>query len=233
MGLLRDDSPRLCHPRDILEKHEAAAVALAARSRHGADHRARLKRAMELTPILGELGYNESHFLQTACCQVSRRRRAFLRRKPEGARVVVIASPFWVKDGPGYGKLNRRLDDRRPAPKLTTTRSINARFYRAPAEARNSSRTAVMKRPPKNLFPGHPSARTLCLEPAASSARRFMSAKRSLAAISWSLGGWERAHGYAANEHLLEKIRRPGSWCARASGTTAISGASPMPSIWR
>ncbi len=47
-----------------------------------------LERAIELTPILGELGYNEKPFVQRPAAG-DRRRRAVHRREPEGAGPLV------------------------------------------------------------------------------------------------------------------------------------------------
>jgi glycine/D-amino acid oxidase-like deaminating enzyme len=59
-GATTRPNPRLCHPRDILEKERSPPVALAARPRHGAGHRAAgTRHGTDAHP--GELGYNESH----------------------------------------------------------------------------------------------------------------------------------------------------------------------------
>lgn len=59
-GYYEENNPRLCHPRDLLEKHEAR-LSPSQRDLDMEQILAPLERAMELTPILGELGYNESH----------------------------------------------------------------------------------------------------------------------------------------------------------------------------
>ncbi len=59
-GYYETDNPRLCHPRDILEKHEAR-LSPSQRDLDMEQIIEPLERAMELTPILGELGYNEGH----------------------------------------------------------------------------------------------------------------------------------------------------------------------------
>ncbi|TIU16562.1 MAG: FAD-binding oxidoreductase, partial [Mesorhizobium sp.] len=59
-GYYEETNPRLCHPRDLLEKDQAR-LSPSQRDLDMEQILAPLERAMELTPILGELGYNESH----------------------------------------------------------------------------------------------------------------------------------------------------------------------------
>jgi glycine/D-amino acid oxidase-like deaminating enzyme len=59
-GYYETTNPRMCHPRDILEKHEAR-LSPSQRDLEMEQIIEPLERAMELTPILGELGYNEGH----------------------------------------------------------------------------------------------------------------------------------------------------------------------------
>src|SRR6202008_249569 len=59
-GYYEETNPRLCHPRDILEK-EQARLSPSQRDLDMEQILKPLERAIELTPILGELGYNEGH----------------------------------------------------------------------------------------------------------------------------------------------------------------------------
>src|SRR3546814_13333053 len=59
-GYYEEKDPRLVHPRDLLEKEEAR-LSPSQRDREMEQILEPLERAMELTPILGELGYNEKH----------------------------------------------------------------------------------------------------------------------------------------------------------------------------
>ena len=58
-GYYETDNPRLCHPDDILEKEEAR-LSPSQRDLEMDQIMEPLERAMELTPILGEIGYNEA-----------------------------------------------------------------------------------------------------------------------------------------------------------------------------
>ena len=59
-GYYEEKNPRLCHPRDLLEKHEAR-LSPSQRDLEMEQILEPLERAIELTPILGEIGYNEGH----------------------------------------------------------------------------------------------------------------------------------------------------------------------------
>ena len=59
-GYYEETNPRLVHPRDILEK-EQARLSPSQRDLDMEQVIEPLERAMELTPILGELGFNEGH----------------------------------------------------------------------------------------------------------------------------------------------------------------------------
>ncbi len=57
-GYYEEKNPRLCHPRDILEKHQAR-LSPSQRDLDMEQIIEPLERAIELTPILAELGYDE------------------------------------------------------------------------------------------------------------------------------------------------------------------------------
>src|SRR4029077_15987768 len=59
-GYYEENNPRLCHPRDLLEKDQAR-LSPSQRDLDMEQILAPLARARELTPILGERGYNETH----------------------------------------------------------------------------------------------------------------------------------------------------------------------------
>ncbi|EBW2353185.1 FAD-binding oxidoreductase, partial [Salmonella enterica subsp. enterica serovar Enteritidis] len=59
-GYYEEKNPRLMHPRDLLSKEESR-LSPSQRDLDMEQIIEPLERAMELTPILGELGYNESH----------------------------------------------------------------------------------------------------------------------------------------------------------------------------
>ncbi len=101
-GYYETDNPRLCHPRDLLEKHEAR-LSPSQRDLEMEQILAPLERAMELTPILGELGYNEGHSFN-GLLQVSAGGGASC-GESQKVRGLWYCVAIWVKDGPGYGKL--------------------------------------------------------------------------------------------------------------------------------
>jgi len=59
-GYYETANPRMCHPRELLEKHEAR-LSPSQRDLEMEQILAPLERGMELTPILGKLGYDEGH----------------------------------------------------------------------------------------------------------------------------------------------------------------------------
>ena len=112
-GYYETTNPRLCHPRDILEKHEAR-LSPSQRDLEMEQIIEPLERAMELTPILGELGYNEGHSFN-GLLQVSAAGGPSC-GESQKVRGLWYCVAIWVKDGPGYGKLiadfpNLRLRD--------------------------------------------------------------------------------------------------------------------------
>lgn len=109
-GYYEATNPRMCHPRDLLEKHEAR-LSPSQRDLEMEQIIEPLERAMELTPILGELGYNEGHSFN-GLLQVSVAAWRILRRKPEGARSVVLRRHLG-QGRPRLWQADRRLDDRR------------------------------------------------------------------------------------------------------------------------
>lgn len=197
-GYYEAENPRLCHPREILEKHEAR-LSPSQRDLDMEQILEPLERAMELTPILGELGYNEGHSFN-GLLQVSAAGGPSC-GESQKVRGLWYCIAIWVKDGPGYGKLiadwmtdgrteidHNSIDYARFYPHQLTEEFIAGRSYEAAQ---------------KIYFPAiHPR------EPYASGrgAKRspFHEREKELGGYFMELGGWERAHGYKANEHLLE-----------------------------
>ena len=198
-GYYETENPRLVHPRDLLEKHEAR-LSPSQRDLDMEQILEPLERAIELTPILGEIGYNESHsfngLLQTsaaggASCGESQK-----------VRGLWYCVGIWVKDGPGYGKLIADwMTDGRTA--VDHNGIDYARFYphqleedfiegRGGEAARKIYYPAIHPREP------YATGRDIKRSP-------FYEREVELGGYFMELGGWERAHGYAANEYLLEK----------------------------
>lgn len=201
-GYYEETNPRLCHPRDLLEKHEAR-LSPSQRDLDMEQILEPLERAIELTPILGELGYNESHSFN-----------GFLQVTTDGGpsvgesqkvRGLWYAVAIWVKDGPGMGKLvadwmtdgrtsidHHAIDYSRFDPHQMTEQFI---WDRCTETAMKVYNPAVHPREPFSK------GRNIRRSP-------FYEREVELGGYFMELGGWERAHGYAANEHLLGKIRR-------------------------
>ena len=198
-GYYEEHNPRLVHPRDLLEK-EQARLSPSQRDLEMEQVIEPLERAMELTPILGELGYNEGHsfngLLQTTTDGGPSMGES------QKVRGLWYCVGIWVKDGPGMGKLiadwmtdgrtaidHNRIDYARFNPFALTESFIEERCTET---ARKIYNPPVHPREP---FSG---GRGIRRSP-------FWEREKELGGYFMELGGWERAHGYAANEHLLEK----------------------------
>ena len=198
-GYYEEHNPRLVHPRDLLEK-EQARLSPSQRDLEMEQVIEPLERAMELTPILGELGFNESHsfngLLQTTTDGGPSMGES------QKVRGLWYAVGIWVKDGPGMGKLiadwmtdgrtaidHNRIDYARFNPFQLDEKFIEERCIETACKIYN---------PP--VHPREPFAggRGIRRSP-------FWEREKELGGYFMELGGWERAHGYAANEHLLEK----------------------------
>ncbi|SDQ75395.1 FAD-dependent oxidoreductase [Pseudovibrio sp. Tun.PSC04-5.I4] len=198
-GYYFEENPRLVHPRDILEK-EQARLSPSQRDLELEDVMEPLERAMELTPILAELGYNEGHsfngLLQTSTDGNPSMGES---RKLRG---LWYAVGIWIKDGPGMGKLiadwmthgrtdidHNSIDYSRFNEFQLDEEFIHDRCWETAKKIYN---------PP--IHPREPfvNARGIRRSP-------FYEREVELGGYFMELGGWERAHGYSANEHLLEK----------------------------
>ncbi|MBB5220256.1 glycine cleavage system aminomethyltransferase T/glycine/D-amino acid oxidase-like deaminating enzyme [Amaricoccus macauensis] len=197
-GYYEETTPRLVHPRDLLEK-EQARLSPSQRDLDMEQVIEPLERAMELTPILGELGYNEGHsfngLLQTTTDGGPSMGES------QKVRGLWYAVGIWVKDGPGMGKLIADwMTDGRTA--IDHARIDYARFNpfaltEAFIEERCTETARKIYNPP--VHPREPFAggRGIRRSP-------FWEREKELGGHFMELGGWERAHGYAANEPLLE-----------------------------
>ncbi len=198
-GYYYEENPRLVHPREILEKHQAR-LSPSQRDLELEDVIEPLERAMELTPILTELGFNESHsfngLLQTS---IDGGPAIGESRKLRGLWYSV---GIWIKDGPGMGKLladwmthdrthidHHAIDYSRFNDFQLGEKYIYDRCWETAKKIYN---------PPVHPREPFANARGIRRSP-------FYEREVELGGYFMELGGWERAHGYAANEHLLEK----------------------------
>ncbi len=199
-GYYEETNPRLCHPRDILEKHESR-LSPSQRDLPIEQIMEPLERAMELTPILGELGYNEGHSFN-GLLQVTTDGGPSI-GESQKVRGLWYAVAIWVKDGPGMGKLiadwmtdgrteidHNRIDYSRFYPHQMSEQYIHDRCTETAMKIYNP---AVHPREPFSK------GRNINHSP-------FYEREKELGAYFMELAGWERAHGYASNEHLLEKF---------------------------
>lgn len=198
-GYYYESDPRLCHPRDILEK-EYARLSPSQRDLELEDVLSPLERAIELTPILGELGYNESHSFNGLLQTTTDGGPSI--GESQKVRGLWYAVAIWVKDAPGMAKLvvdwitdgrtgidHASIDYSRFNPFALEEKYIEERCIETASKIYN---------PP--VHPREPFAggRGIRRSP-------FYEREKELGGYFMELGGWERAHGYAANEHLLEK----------------------------
>ena len=198
-GYYEEKEPRLLHPKDLLEPGEShwSPSQRDLPLEHVMDA---LERAIELTPILGELGYDERHSFN-GLLQVTTDGGPSVGESPN-TRGLWYAEAVWVKDGPGIGKLLadmmtdgntdvdiNSIDVARFYPIQKTPTYIHDRCYESAFKIYNP---AVHDREP------YSKGRSLRRSP-------FWSRENELGGYFMELSGWERAHGYAANEHLLEK----------------------------
>jgi glycine cleavage system aminomethyltransferase T/glycine/D-amino acid oxidase-like deaminating enzyme len=197
-GYYEETEPRLCHPRDILEKTEAR-LSPSQRDLEIDQVMAPLERAMELTPILAELGYDEKRSFN-GLLQVTTDGGPSI-GESQKVRGLWYAVAIWIKDGPGLAKLlvdwmtdgrteidHHGIDYARFYPFQTNEDFIHARCTEAAMKIYNP---AVHPREP---FAGGRGVRR----------SPFYEREKDLGGYFMELGGWERAHGYASNEHLLE-----------------------------
>ena len=101
-GYYEEKNPRMCHPRDLLEK-EQARLSPSQRDLEMEQIMEPLERAMELTPILAELGYDEKRSFN-GLLQVTADGGPSI-GESANVRGLWYGVSVWVKDGPGTGKV--------------------------------------------------------------------------------------------------------------------------------
>jgi glycine cleavage system aminomethyltransferase T/glycine/D-amino acid oxidase-like deaminating enzyme len=198
-GYYEEKDPRLVHPRDLLEKGESH-WSPSQRDLELEQIMEPLERAIELTPILGELGWDDKQSFN-GLLQVTADGGPSIGESPQ-TRGLWYAESVWVKDAPGIGKVLadmmtdgitevdiHGIDVARYYPIQKTPSYIHDRCYETAFKIYNP---AVHNREP------YSKGRNLRRSP-------FWSREQELGGYFMELAGWERAHGYASNEHLLEK----------------------------
>ncbi len=198
-GYYEESDPRMCHPRDLLDKSEVR-MSPSMRDLELEQVMDPLARAMELTPILADLGYDEKRSFN-GLLQVTADGGPSI-GESQKVRGMWYAVSVWVKDGPGTGKLiadwmtdgrthidHHAIDYSRYYPFQTDEHYIHDRCYESAFKIYNP---AVHPREP------YGGGRGVRKSP-------FFEREKELGGYFMELGGWERAHGYASNEHLLDK----------------------------
>ena len=196
-GYYEEKEPRLVHPRDLLEK-EQARLSPSQRALEMEQVIEPLERAMELTPILGELGYNEKHSFN-GLLQVTADGGPSIGESPD-VRGLWYGVSVWIKDGPGTGKLiadwmtdgrtdidHHAIDYARYYPIQKSEKFIADRCYETAFKIYN---------PPVHNREPYSKGRNLRCSP-------FYLREKELGGYFMDIAGWERAHGYAANEATL------------------------------
>ncbi|WP_027856320.1 GcvT family protein [Marinobacterium jannaschii] len=198
-GYYEENAPRMCHPRDILEKEEAR-LSPSQRDLELEEVIDPLERAIELTPILGELGYDEKYSFN-GLLQVTTDGGPSI-GESSNVRGLWYAEAVWVKDGPGVGKIvadwmtdgvtefdHSSIDVSRFYPFQLDEQFIHDRCYESAFKIYN---------PPVHNREPFSKGRDLHRSP-------FWEREKELGGYFMEAAGWERAHGYASNEHLLEE----------------------------
>ena len=198
-GYYEEEDPRMVHPRDLLSKEEAR-LSPSQRDLDLEQIMQPLERAMEMTPILGELGFDERRSFN-GLLQVTADGGPSIGESPD-VRGLWYCVSVWVKDGPGTGKVladwmtdgrteldNHGLDVARYYPFQKTESYIEGRCYETAFKIYN---------PPVHNREPYTAARGIRRSP-------FWEREEALGGYFMEAAGWERAHGYASNEHLLEK----------------------------
>ncbi len=197
-GYYEEKEPRLCHPRDLLEKEEAR-LSPSQRDLELEQIIEPLERAIELTPILGELGYDEKYSFN-GLLQVTADGGPSI-GESQKVKGLWYCESVWVKDGPGTGKIladwmtdgrthldHYGIDVSRFYPFQQDEQYIHDRCYESAFKIYN---------PPVHLREPYTKGRDIRRSP-------FWEREKELGGYFMEAAGWERAHGYASNEHLLE-----------------------------
>ncbi len=213
-GYYEQTAPRLVHARDILEPGQARMSP----SMHDLepDHiTAGYDRAVEIMPILGELGWDEKKSFN-GLMSITPDGGSLLGESPD-TRGLWYCEAVWVKDGPGMGKV---LADwiTKGKPELDPFGIDIARFYpvqKTPNYVYERCFEVAQKEYDPPVHPREPysGGRNLRRSP-------FWPREQELGGYFMEAAGWERAHGYKANEHLIERYRdripeRTNEWDAR------------------
>jgi glycine cleavage system aminomethyltransferase T/glycine/D-amino acid oxidase-like deaminating enzyme len=213
-GYYEQDEPRLVQPRDIAEPGEAR-LSPSMREMEIEQVMRGYERATELVPLLGELGWDAKRSFN-GLMSITADGSPLVGESPELAGLW-FAEAVWVKDAPGIGKV--LADWMTHGRSDWDCSSIDiARFYavqKTPAYVHGRCFETAKKVYNPAVHPREPylTGRDLRRGP-------FWPREKELGGYFMEAAGWERAHGYRANERLLETYgervpQRRNEWDAR------------------
>ena len=198
-GYYEEKDPRMCHPRDLQSKEEAR-LSPSQRDLEMEQIMEPLERAMELTPILAELGFDERRSFN-GLLQVTSDGGPSI-GESQKVRGLWYAVSVWVKDGPGTGKIlaDWMTDGRTELDHASIDFSRYYQFQQEEdyIEQRCYETAFKIYNPAVHSREPYTASRHMRRSP-------FYEREVALGGHFMEAAGWERAHGYAANEHLLEK----------------------------
>jgi len=201
-GYYQTEKPTLVHPNDITEP-ENARISPSMRDLELEQVMHAYQRAIEMTPIIGELGWEDRHSFN-GLLSVTVDGGSLVGEAPE-VKGLWFAEAVWVKDGPGVGKALADwmthgktehdffgIDISRFYPIQKSEEVVASRCYEI---AQKVYTPAVHPREP------FATGRQLRVGP-------FYPREVELGGYFMEVAGWERAHGYESNEAtLLVKYR--------------------------
>lgn len=213
-GYYEQEHPRLVHARDIAEPGEAR-MSPSMRDLDADQVMPAYERAIEVMPILGELGWDRKASFN-GLMSITVDGAPLIGESPEVGGLW-LGEAVWVKDAPGIGKImadwmtkgrteidHFGIDIARFYPIQKTPDYIYGRCFETAKKVYNP---AVHPREP------YENGRNLRRSP-------FWPREQELGGYFLDAAGWERAHGYRANEKLLETYgdrvpERANEWDAR------------------
>src|SRR5699024_6387159 len=213
-GYYEQANPRLVYPRDIAEP-EDANKSPSMQDLFTEQILDGFERVVETMPILGELGLDEKESFN-GLMSITVDGGSLVGEAPD-TRGLWMCEAIWVKDGPGMGKvLADWMTQGEPAYDPFGI-DIN-RFYAVQKTdryiyARSGETSCKIYNPPVHTREPYANGRNVRRSP-------FWSREVELGAYFMEAGGWELAHGYAANETRLAKyyarvLERANEWDAR------------------
>jgi glycine cleavage system aminomethyltransferase T/glycine/D-amino acid oxidase-like deaminating enzyme len=213
-GYYEESHPRLVEARDI--KEEGAGRMSPSMHELQLDQvLEQFERGCEVVPLFQELGWNEKASFN-GLLSVTPDGGSILGESPE-VRGLWLGEAVWIKDGPGVGRLLAEWMTR-GMPHMDPHGGDVARFY--PVQKRPDVVRARCYETGQKIYnpPVHPrepylNARDLRRSP-------FHAREVDLGGYFMEVAGWERAHGYAANEtrlaeYLARVPEREAEWDAR------------------